>query len=50
MLKVFYYQVMRMVHKWLNRRSRRNQWSWERFTEYLEHYPLPLPHIVYKFY
>ena len=50
MLKVFRYKVMRMLHNWLNRRSQRNQWSWERFTEYLEHYPLPLPHIVHKFY
>jgi group II intron reverse transcriptase/maturase len=25
MLKVFHYQVMRMVHKWLNRRSQRNR-------------------------
>ena len=24
MLKIFYYQVMGMVHKWLNRRSQRN--------------------------
>ena len=50
MLKIFRYQVMRMLHKWLNRCSQRNQWSWERFTEYLEHYPIPLPHIVHKFY
>jgi RNA-directed DNA polymerase len=50
MLKMFYYQVMRMVHKWLNRRSQRNQWSWEGFIEYLKHYPLPVPHIVHKFY
>jgi len=50
MLKVFRYQVMQMLHKRLNRRSQRNQWSWERFTEYLQHYPLPLPHIVHKFY
>ena len=26
------------------------EWSWERFTEYLEHYPLPRPHIMHKFY
>ena len=50
MLKVFYYRVVRMVHKWLNRRSQRNRWSWECFTEYLKHYPLPVPHIVHKFY
>ena len=50
MLKVFYYQVMRMVHKWLNRRSQRNRWSWERYLNYLRKYPLLLPHIVHKFY
>jgi RNA-directed DNA polymerase len=50
MLKVFYYQVMRMVHKWLNRRSQRNRWNWERYLNYLRNYPLPLPHIVHKFY
>jgi group II intron reverse transcriptase/maturase len=49
-MKMFYYQVMRMVHKWLNRRSQRNQWNWERFAEYLKHYPLPQPYIVHKFY
>jgi len=50
MLKMFYYRVMRLVHKWLNRRSQRNRWNWERFTEYLGHYPLPLPHIAHKLY
>ena len=50
MLKVFYYQVMRMVHKWLNRRSQRNRWNWERYLNYLRSYPLPLPYIVHKFY
>ena len=50
MLKMFYYRVMRLVHKWLNKRSQRNRWNWERFTEYLKHYPLPLPHISHKFY
>ena len=50
MLKVFYYQVMRMVHKWLNRRSQRNLWNWERYLNYLRNYPLPFPHIVHKFY
>ena len=50
MLKVYYYQVMRMVHKWLNRRSQRNRWNWERYLSYLRNYPLLLPHIVHKFY
>jgi group II intron reverse transcriptase/maturase len=50
MLKIYYYEVMRMVHKWLNRRSQRNRWNWERYLNYLRNYPLPLPHIVHKFY
>jgi len=50
MLKVYYYEVMRMVHKWLNRRSQRNRWNWERYLNYLRNYPLPFPHIVHKFY
>ena len=50
MLKIFYYQVMRMVHKWLNRRSQRNRWNWACYLDYLRNYPLPLPHIVHKFY
>jgi group II intron reverse transcriptase/maturase len=50
MLQMFYYQVIRMVHKWLNRRSQRNRWMWERYVNYLRCYPLPVPHIVHKFF
>ena len=46
----FYKQTLRMVRKWLNRRSQKRKMSWARFTEYLEHYPLPKPRIVHKFY
>ena len=46
----FYKQTLRMVRKWLNRRSQKRKMSWAKFTKYLEHYPLPKPRIVHKFY
>jgi len=47
---VYYWQVRRMVYKWLNRRSQRSSMNWEGFLKYLERYPLPKPRIVHKFY
>ena len=46
----FYRLTMKMVRKWLNRLSQKRKMSWARFTRYLEHYPLPQPRIVHKFY
>jgi group II intron reverse transcriptase/maturase len=46
----FYKNTIRMVRKWMNRRSQKRKMSWDRFTEYLEHYPLPKPKIVHNFY
>ncbi len=46
----FYKFTIRMVHKWMNRRSQKRKMNWKRFTEYLEHYPLPKPRIVHSFY
>jgi RNA-directed DNA polymerase len=46
----FYKFTIRMVRKWMNRRSQKRKMSWVRFTEYLEHYPLPKPKIVHSFY
>ena len=46
----FYKFTIRMVKKWMNRRSQKRKMSWVRFTEYLEHYPLPKPKIVHSFY
>jgi len=46
----FYRQTLRMVKKWLNRRSQKRKMSWKKFWEYLDHYPLPKPRITCKFY
>ena len=46
----FYKATLIMVRKWMNRRSQKRKMSWEKFTKYLEHYPLPQPKIVHNFY
>jgi len=46
----FYKFTLRVVRKWLNRRSQKRKMSWDRFTKYLEHYPLPKPKILHSFY
>lgn len=46
----FYKSTIRMVHKWMNRRSQKRKMDWARFNQYLEHYPLPRPRIVHSFY
>jgi RNA-directed DNA polymerase len=41
MLGRFLYAVTRRWHYWLNRRSQRGKWAWERFRRMLRAYPLP---------
>lgn len=35
--------VQRLVFKWLNRRSQRRSFTWERFCRYMQRFPLPRP-------
>jgi len=46
----FYLITVRMVIKWMNRRSQKKSMNWEGFQEYLKLYPLPKPKIVHNFY
>ena len=46
----FYKYTVRLVYKWMNRRSQKRRMNWKGYTEYLEHYPLPKPRIVHSFY
>jgi RNA-directed DNA polymerase len=45
-LREFYKQVCRLVFKWLNRRSQRRSYSWERFKQMLARHAIPKPRIV----
>ncbi len=46
----FYKFTLRVVRKWMNRRSQKRTMSWVDFTKYLDHYPLPKPKIVHSLY
>jgi RNA-directed DNA polymerase len=46
----YYWCTLRLVFKWLNRRSQRRSFSWEQFSQYLVKYPLPKPYIAHKLY
>ena len=46
----YYHVAIRQALKWLNRRSQRRSFNWDRFIQYLKHYPLPTPRIVHDLY
>jgi RNA-directed DNA polymerase len=46
----YYRFAIRLVQKWLNRRSHRQSFSWAGFLAYLGHYPLPTPRIIHNLY
>ena len=45
-LDEFFYQVRRILFKWLNRRSQKRSYNWERFSRMLRIYRLEAPRIV----
>lgn len=49
-LNEYYWKVIRMIFKWINRRSQRTSMNWSKFTAYLKRFPLPKPRIVHRFY
>ena len=49
-IEAFYKHTIRMLHKWLNRRSQKSSMNWVNFTKYMECYPVPKPKIVHNFY
>ena len=49
-IKKFHFLAVRMVYKWLNRRSQKKSFNWETFSEYLRRHELPQPKIHHDFY
>jgi RNA-directed DNA polymerase len=45
-LEQFYRQVIRILFKWLNRRSQSRSYNWHGYTELLEHYRVAKPRIA----
>lgn len=46
----YYEKTLRLVRKWLNRRSQRKTFSWIEYKKYLKQYPLPKPRITCNLY
>lgn len=46
----FYTITVRLLHKWLNRRSQKKKMSWKKLNNYLKRYPIPRPSIKHNLY
>ena len=46
----YYMVALRLVRKWLNRRSQKRKMSWDKLKLYLKLHPLPTPYIKYDYY
>ncbi|WP_280139984.1 group II intron maturase-specific domain-containing protein, partial [Mesobacillus persicus] len=42
--------IKRILFKWMNRRSQRKSFSWDKFNLFLSKYPLPRPRIKVNIY
>lgn len=49
-LKLFQYKVKRIIFKWLNRRSQKRSFNWDKFELMLKRIPLPTPKIYVNIY
>ena len=49
-LRRFYFMVIGLVYKWVNRRSQKRSFNWPQFKKYLLTYPLAKPKIYHNFY
>lgn len=49
-IRRYYFRVLVLVYKWINRRSQRRSYNREGFAHYLEYYPLPKPRIYRNLY
>lgn len=47
-LEYFYYQVIRQIWKYLNRRSQRKSYNWDGFRQLLTQFGVEKPHIVHR--
>ena len=49
-LNLFHYETRRLLYKWLNRRSQRKSFNFDKFDLFLARYPLPKPRIYVNIY
>jgi group II intron reverse transcriptase/maturase len=49
-ISVYGQEVLRLVFKWINRRSQKRSYTWEQFHSFLAHNPLPEPRMYHLTY
>lgn len=49
-INAYYRKTCNLTFKWMNRRSQRNSWNWEKYYKYLVAHPLPKPKLTYAIY
>ena len=49
-IKRFYWAVVKIVYKWMNRRSQKKSMNWSQFRVYLERFTLPKPTLRHNIY
>ena len=49
-IRTFYSQTVKLVYKWINRRSQKKSYNWAQFNRFLQYNPLPKPRIHYQLY
>ena len=47
-VKQFLCEATKIMYKWLNRRSQRKSFTWEKFVLFMRAHPLPKAQIVHK--
>jgi len=49
-IKMFYQESLKLMYKWLNRRSQKKSFNWKTFLVYIGRFELPQPSIHHDFY
>lgn len=50
MIAKYYFEIWKILFKWLNRRSQKRSFTTDQFEQYLKRYPLPQPKIYFSMY
>jgi RNA-directed DNA polymerase len=49
-IRNYHRAMIKIIYKWINRRSQKKSMNWDQFNVYLAKYPLPRPRITFKLY
>ncbi len=49
-LQNFHHNTVRLVFKWIKRRSQRKSYNWDQFLNFIQFNPLPIPKIYHSLY